>query len=152
MFKTTGLQDITYSSKEDKISVTINSLYLFLPNLIPSVETQVMFNEATQINNKIFFDEWYTERRLISDLKVQHDIGSAQHKNSPTFLIGAHQHNSEQPLALRETNIAIFDILDLRKYYVEIDGHRYPRDGISLNYTENDYIDQHRVLKLFFTE
>ena len=32
----------------DDINVTINKLYLFLPNLIPSNETQLMFNEATQ--------------------------------------------------------------------------------------------------------
>ena len=49
-------------------------------------------------------------------------------------------------------NKAIFDNLNLRKYYVEIDGQRYPRDGMSLNYTENDYLDQYRDLKLFFKE
>ena len=38
--------------------------------------------------------------------------------------------------------MAIFDNLDLRKNFVEIHGIRYPRDGISINYTENDYIDQ----------
>ena len=47
MFKTTDLQNTTYSSLADDISVTINNLYLFVTNLIPSVETQVMFNEAT---------------------------------------------------------------------------------------------------------
>ena len=34
----------------DYINVTINNLYLYVPNLIPNVETQVMFNEATQNN------------------------------------------------------------------------------------------------------
>ena len=72
-------------------SVTINSLYLFVPKLIPYVETQLMFNEATQNNYKTSFDEWYPETRLISDLLVQHDIGSAQQINSPKYLIGAHQ-------------------------------------------------------------
>ena len=32
----------------DDINVTNNNLYLFIPNLIPSVETQLMFIEATQ--------------------------------------------------------------------------------------------------------
>ena len=50
MFKTANLQDIIYTSMADDIDVTINSLYLFVPNLIPSVETQLMFNEATQNN------------------------------------------------------------------------------------------------------
>ena len=35
---------------DDDRNVTINNLFLFVPNLIPSVETQLMFNEATQIN------------------------------------------------------------------------------------------------------
>ena len=52
-FKTNGLQNIICSSMGDDINVTINSLYLYVPNLIPSVETQVMFNEATQSNYKI---------------------------------------------------------------------------------------------------
>ena len=83
MFKTANLQDIIYTSMADNINVTFNNLYLHVPNLIPSVETQLMFNEATQNNYKISFDDWYTERRLISDLFVQHEIGSAQQVNSP---------------------------------------------------------------------
>ena len=64
-FKTNDLQNIIYSSMADDINVTINNLYLYVPNLIPNVETQLMFNEATQNNYKISFDEWYTERRAI---------------------------------------------------------------------------------------
>ena len=58
MLKTNDLQDIIYTSMDDDINITINRLYLFGPNLIPSVETQLMFNEATQIIYKISFDEW----------------------------------------------------------------------------------------------
>ena len=47
-FKTNDLQIIIYSSMAEDIIVTINNLYLYVPNLIPNVETQVMFNEATQ--------------------------------------------------------------------------------------------------------
>ena len=83
MLKTADLQHILYTSMNDDIIVTNKSFYLFIPNAIPSVETQLMFNEATQNNYKISFDEWYTERRLLSDLLVQHDIGSAQQVNSP---------------------------------------------------------------------
>ena len=45
--------------------VTINNLYLYVPNLIPNVETQLMFNEATQNNYKISSDEYFTEGRVI---------------------------------------------------------------------------------------
>ena len=67
----------------DDINVTFNSLYLYVPNLIPSVETQVMFNETTQNNYKISYDEWFTERRIISDQIIQLDIGSSQNVQSP---------------------------------------------------------------------
>ena len=67
----------------DDINVTINNLYLYEPNLIPSVETQVMFNEATQNNYKISFDERYTERQAKTDAITQLDIGTSQHVNGP---------------------------------------------------------------------
>ena len=53
MFKTNDLQKIIYTSMADDIIVIINNLYLYVPNLTPSVETQVMFNEVTQNNYKI---------------------------------------------------------------------------------------------------
>ena len=42
--------------------------------------------------------------------------------------------------------------MDIRKYYVEIDGQRYPRDSVLINYEENDYIQQYKDLKLFWKE
>ena len=149
-FKTANLQDIIYTSMADVINVTILSLYLYIPNLIPFVETQLMFNEATQNNCKISFDEWYTERRIITDLLVQHDIGSAQNVNSPKYMICAHQTNLRTSIPDEKINISIFDNLDLRKYFFEIDGQRYPRDSVLTNYEENDYIQHYKDLKLFY--
>ena len=111
-----------------------------------------MFNEATQNQYKLSFDEWYTERRIISDLLVQHDIGSAQNVISPKYQISAHQTSLRMTTPDKKINIAIFDNLDLRKYYVEIDGQRYPRDSVLINYEENDYIQQYKDLKLFYRE
>ena len=130
MFKTAYLQDIIYTTMEDDINVTINSLYLYIPNLIPSVETQLMFTEATQNNYRISFDEWYTERRMLSDLLIRHDIGSAQQVIQPKYLICAHQKNLRTTTPDKKINIAVFDNMDIRKYYVEIDGQRYPRDSV----------------------
>ena len=59
---------------------------------------------------------------------------------------------SKQTLLIKKFNVGIFDNLDLRKYYVRIDGQRYPRDGGLINYEENDYIHQYKDLKLFFHE
>ena len=50
-----------------------------------------MFNEATQNNYKISFDDYYTERQVVSDMIVQQDIGSAQQVNSPKYLLCSHQ-------------------------------------------------------------
>ena len=108
----------------DDINVTINKLHLFIPNLIPSVETQLMFNKVTQNNYKISYDEYYTERRSISDMIVQVDTGSAHQVNSPKILICAHQTRKRLNAPDKKIKIAIFDNLDLRKNYVEIDGQR----------------------------
>ena len=151
-FKTNDLQDFLYTSMTDDIDVTINNLYLYVPNLIPSVETQLMFNEATQNNYKISYDEWFTERRIISDTITQLDIGSSQNVQSPKYLIGAHQTKDRIDAPISTKNVAIFDNLDLRKYYIEIDGQRYPRDSSLMNYEQNDYIEQYKDLKLFFKE
>ena len=142
MFKTANLQDIIYTSMADDRNVSINSLYLYVPNSIPSVETPSMFNEATQNKYEISFIEWYTERRIISDSINQHDIGSAQNVIQPKYLICAHQTNLRTTTRDKKINMAIFDIMDLRKYYVEIDGQRNLRDSVLVNYEENDYIQQ----------
>ena len=44
--KTKDLQDIIFTTLAIDIDVTINSLYLFVPILIPSTGTQLMFNES----------------------------------------------------------------------------------------------------------
>ena len=151
-FKTNDLQDIIYTAMTDDINVTINNLYLYLPNLIPSVETQLMFNEATQNNYKISYDELFTERRFISDTIAQLDIGSSQNVQSPKYLIGAHQTRDRIDVPISTKNVAIFDNLGLRKYYNEIDGQRYPRDSSLMIYEQNEYIEQYKDLKLFFKE
>ena len=114
----------------DDKNVTTNSLYLFIPNLKPSVETELMFNEAIQNNCKISYDEYYTERRLRSDMIVQVDIGLARQVNSPRYLICAHQMKERKDSPNKNKDNAIFDHLNLRKYYVEMDGQRYPRGSL----------------------
>ena len=150
-FKTANLQDIIYTTiaAATPIVVTINSLYLFVPCLIPTTETQLMFNESIQNNYQIFFDEWYTERRIVADQIFQVDIGSAQSVNSPKYMICAHQTEARSGLPNKRNNISIFDNINVRKYFIEIDGQRYPRDSVLTNYAENDNIDQYRDLKLF---
>ena len=120
MFKTNDLQNIIYTSMADDINVTIKNLYLFVPNFLPSVETQLMFNEATQKNHKIAYDEYSTGRQIISEMIFQVDIGSAQQVNSPKNLIFAHQMKDRIDPPNKNKNNGIFDHLNLKKYSVEI--------------------------------
>ena len=136
----------------DVINVTINKLCLYVPILIPSAETQVMFNEATQKNYKISYDEWFTERRKLSDMITQLDIGISQNVQSPKYLIGARQTRDRIDAPISTKNVYIFDNLDLRKNYIEIDGQRYPKDSSLMNYEQNDYTEQNRDFKFFFKE
>ena len=152
IFRTADLQDIIYTSIADNINVTINSLYLFVPTLTPSTETQLMFNESIQNTYRMFFDDWFTERRVVSDTITQIDIGSAQQVNSPKYLIACHQTAARLNAPDKGINISRFDNLNVRKFFVEIDSVRYPRDGVLINYNENDYIDQYKDLKLLYKE
>ena len=76
------------------------------------------------------------------------DIGTSQHVNSPKYLIGAHQARTRADTANKNNNIAIFDNLNLQKYYVEIDSVRYPQSSVLVNYEQNEFIEPYRDLKL----
>ena len=108
------MQNIKISSLADHKNVIINNLYLNVPNLLANVETQVMFNEATQTNYKISSEESYTERRVISDTITHLDFGTSQHVNSPKYLIGVHQTRTRSDTANKNFNIAIFDNIMLK--------------------------------------
>ena len=132
--------------------MTINSLYLYIPKLKPSVETQTRFIEASQKNHNISFDENHTKRRVMSDLLVEHNSGSAQQVNGPKYLIGAHQTRIRSDSPNKNINIAIFDNLVIRKTFVEIDGQRYPRDSLLVNYEKNEHKEQKKDFETFFKD
>ena len=151
-FKMNDLQEIVFTTLANNITVTINSLYLFIPKLIPSTSTQLLFNESIMNNYTITFDSWYTERKISNDgRELQVDIASAQNINSPLYLITAFQTNARTEHN-KNTNPAIFDINNVTKYFVEIDGVRYPQDGVLTNFPTNSYLDQYRDLKLFYKD
>ena len=80
------------------------------------------------------------------------DIGSAKHVNSPKHLIGAFQTADRIATPKKNNNIPIFDCVNVRKYFSEIDGNRYPNDAVLTNGPEYDYLDQYRDLKIFYKE
>ena len=148
--KTINLQDILYTTIGDAINVTINSLYLFVPTLIPDAATQSMFNNSIKNNFSLKFDSWTSERKVVNtQLEYQVDIGSAQKINSPEYLIIAHQ-TAIRAAGGKLQNNAVFDNLAVREYLVEIDGIRYPKDAVDVDYDANKYLDQCRGIEIFF--
>ena len=140
---------LLFTTIANDINVTNNSLFSYLPILIPNNQTQAIFNEAMMHICTITFDSWYTERKISNDgRELQVDIGSAQKINSPKYLISAFQTIAKTTNKASEP--AIFDSNHVTKYFVEIDGVRYPKDGVLINFEENSYLYQYRDLKLFY--
>ena len=151
-FKVNDLQDIIFTTIAVDINVTINSLYLYVRQLIPESQTQLMFKEAIMNNYTITFDSRYTERKISNDgRELQVDIGGVANINSPKNLITAFQTNA-RTTPNKASNPAIFNENHVTKYFVEIDGIRYPRDGVLKNFEEKSYLDQYRGLKIFYRE
>ena len=98
-----------------------------------------------KLSFEISYGEFCTERRIISDMIVQVDIRSAQQVNSPKYLYCAHQTQNRTNVPDKKINIAIFDNLDLRIYFVEIDGQRYPRDSLYIRFEEKNFIEQNKI-------
>ena len=154
-------RDILYTTLDDNnVNVTINSISLFIPQIIPSPETQVIFNEAISETFSLSFESWTTDRKPVDTAReFQIDISSASNIKSPLYLTAAHQKtqrpdpaNPANNLPNNIFNIAIFDHIDVIKYYSETDGVRYPKNPNMVNYAENNYLDQYRDLKLFYKE
>ena len=112
------MEDIIFTTLGNDINETINSLYLYVPAIILNTETQVMFNQSIKNNYTITYDSWYTERKLSTNgNELQVDIGSAQHVNSPKYLISAFQTANRIATPNKTNNIAIFDNVKVKKYF-----------------------------------
>ena len=112
-----------------------------------------MFNDSIKNSFTLSFDSWSTDRITVNTLlEYQVDVGNAQNINCPKYLIVADQTEGRIGVPNKANNVAVFDNLNVRKYHVDIDSVRYPRDGVSIDYASNDYVDQYRDLKLFCKE
>ena len=154
-------QDILYTTLGGKdLNVTIKSISLFIPQIIPSPETQYTFNEAISKTFKLPYESWTTDRKPVDTAReFQIDISSASNINSPLYLIAAHQKtqradpaDATKTLSNNRFNNAIFDHLEVRKYYSERDGIRYPKNPIMVIFQENNYLEQYKDLKLYYNE
>ena len=150
ILKTNDLQIIVFTTIATDINETTNSLYLFVPIIIPNTETQIMFNESIKNSYTITYDSWYTVRKLsIDGNELQVDIGSAQQVIGPEKLIASFQTADRIAAPNRNNTVLIFDEVTFRKYFCEIDGYRYPTDADLRNFPENDNLDQYKDLKFF---
>ena len=96
-----------------------------------------MFNDSIKNSFTLSFDSWTTDRKIVNTgFEYQVDIGSSANINSPKYLIVAHQTAARSGASNKANNISIFDNLDVRKYFVEIDGIRYPKDSVDVNYKQ----------------
>ena len=75
-------QDIPYTTLGDnEVNVTINSISLFIPQIIPSPETKVIFNEAISKTFTLSYESWTTDRKPVDMAReIQIDISSASKK------------------------------------------------------------------------
>ena len=64
----------------------------------------------------------------------------------------AHQTEAQTGVPHKANIIAVFDHLDVRKFFVKIIGSRYPKDTINLDYTKDDYLNHYRHLEAFSPE
>ena len=137
------------------VNVTINSLFLYIPSLTPSAEQQQMFNEAIRESFTLSFDAWVTDRKPVNTgNEYQLDIESASNINIPLYLIVAHQKTQRENPARppNQFNNAVFEYVDLKRYFFEIGGFTYPKNPVETSFSDNKYLDQYRDLKIFYIE
>ena len=112
-----------------------------------------MFNDSCKDSFTLSFDSWSTDRKTVdTQLEYQVDIGSAQNINTPNYLVTVHQTVARVGVPNKANNVAIFVFLDVRRYHVEIDGVRYPRDCFNVDYCSNDYVDLNLLYKEYVGE
>ena len=151
--KTADHQDIIYTTLCDNIILNFDKFFLFVPIFIPDAQTQIVFNDSNKDSFTLSFDFWSTDRKTVdAKLEYQVDIGPAQNIKIPKYLIAVHQTAARMRVPNKANSVAIFDHLVVRKNHVDIDGVRYPRDGVNVYYGLNYYVDQYRDLNLVYKE
>ena len=82
-------------------------------------------------------------------MEYQSDIGSTRNVKNPKCSIASHQSAATVGVPNKGNNIAIFNFVDVKKVFVEIEKIRYPKISVNINYAANDYLDQYGDFKHF---
>ena len=84
-----------------------------------------MFKYSIKNSFTLSFDSWTSDRKNTNtELEHQVDIGNAHKINSPKYLLAAHQSLARIGTSLKVNNVSVFDNVDVRKYFCDIDGIR----------------------------
>ena len=117
----------------------------------------MIFSEAISQTFTLSYESRTTDRKPAREFHL--DISSASNIISPLYIIAVHQKTQRPDPANPANNLsnnrfknAIFDHVDVRKYYSEIDGIRYPKNPVMVNFEEDNYLEQYKDLKLFYKE
>ena len=93
------------------------------------------------------------DRKTIgTQLECLVDIGSAQIDNSLKYSMVNHQTAAKTEVPNKTNNYAISDNPNVRTCFVDIDGVKYSRDGVSIDCASKDNLDHCRDPKLFYEE
>ena len=88
-------------------------------------------------NYTIAYDSLSTDGKVVTEgLDFQVDIGSAQNINGIKYLIAAYHSPARIGVSNKANYTASFDNLDVRKYFVEIDDQRYPKNAVIKNWVK----------------
>ena len=91
-------------------------------------------------------------KKVITLLEYQVDIGCAQNYKSLKSLIVAQQTEARKGVPNKANYIAFLDNLNVRKYHVDIDGVRSPKDGVTFDCASKGYLEQYRNLNFVYEE
>ena len=138
-FKAAELHDIPFKTLGVDIRVKFDKLFLFKPLLILDASSRKMFIESIKKSTTLSFDYWIADRKTIgTQLEFQIEKSTAQRIIFSKQLIVAHQTAARRGVPNKANKIALFDNLIVRKYHVDIDSVRLPRDGVSIEYNSKD--------------
>ena len=88
-----------------------------------------------------------TDRRVLDTrLEYQLNIGSAHKIHSPNKLISAHQTSVRSADPNKKNKTAIFDKLNIKMYFVEMDGIRYLRDSVNVVFNTKLFLDRYILI------
>ena len=87
-----------------------------------------------------------------TQLEYQLEIGIAHKINSPKHFTAADQTSDTSAAPNKANNSSSFDNLKVRKYFVNRWRQKIPKNSVNAIYNTKKYLNQYRVLKLFYKE